>query len=176
MNSSVLLHTFVKSSIANGVLLFISTALDMAGPGFSDKKFGVGKEFASKTVAVYTNPGFYGSADRKRAHVNILVNPNRFNQPGYDHLLSDKMFKQLSFFFNIGRAVDFVQIPAHMYNHVFALSLVGAWCAKTVCFDDENKHNVNVLYNHDIPAGTYNLTITQCYPFCCETPKLKAKL
>ena len=147
----------------------------MAGPHFDTKNFGVKPDVAEKTVAIYTNPGFYGTDDRNRAQVNILVNPDQFQQPGYHRGLSDKLIGLMP---ALDDAINLVDLPANMYNHIFALPLVGAMCAKTPCYANGKSHiDLNVIYNDDIPAGTYHLTLTKCYPFCgCTEDDSKVKV
>lgn len=145
-----------------------SLALDAAGPAIDQEnecrhvprvfEGGVQPDVANKTIAVYTNPCYFGTNNFNSAQVNILVNPYNFIQPGTK-----------------GHVYD------HVYNHVFAVGLTASMCAKTQCFGERklegkmtNKKkksikkpvNLNFFYN-DIEPGNYNLFVKKCYPFCC---------
>lgn len=151
-------------------------ALDYAGPLIQEKYVGMLYDMdesvldpnaAEHTVAVYTDPGAFGWKNFKAAKVNILVNPNSFDQPG-------------------GK-------DDHVYGHIFATALTTAMSSNVTCPGDKQdrdphsdhkysrkdnqmsrsnkrihgrKYNLNYIYNH-IEDGTYNLHLTKCYPYCC---------
>lgn len=137
--------------------------LDNAGPWIQNndlKKFYDTGEFdldpnvAEHTVAVYTDPHYFGWKDFNAAKVNILVNPHSFRQPGGGN--------------------------DHVYNHIFATALTTAMASNVTCpgYKQERSsrsnnrrltYDLNYIYE-DREDGTYNLHLTQCYPYCCEPP------
>lgn len=139
-----------------------STALDIAGYAFNgDAKHcfygcldgGVKPGIATRTVAVYTNPGKLGTKVTNKADVNILVNPaDNYIQPGHE-----------------GKKYN--------HHHLFAMYLAVAFSYRffqskeqIMCTDAKYPDiNLNFFYNK-IPAGEYSLVVKNCYPFCCKKP------
>lgn len=153
-------------------------ALDVAGPLIRDNKIwylpgffrgGVSPDIAEKTIAYYTNPGWFGTKNFKLCKVNVLVNRgNKYAQPGTN---------------------------GKLYNHMFAVALAAAMSDKnenTECLgtkipdsvfkraknavvnlfkNDVKQISLNFFYNDNIPDGTYRLKARCCYPFCCQGKK-----
>lgn len=98
------------------------------------------KGVAYKTVAFYSNPGIFGTANFDSADVNVRCNPPSYSQPGC--WLGDPV-----------------------YGHSFAAYLCAALCAGFQCYADQG-NNLNAVDNHNITAGNYVLTTTKCFPYC----------
>ena len=149
----------------------------MAGPEFDYTNIGVNRTVANKTISIHTNPGFFGIAELNRAHVNILVNSKLdYQQPGCKNIISQVSNYILPQFVTdifgsiMTPMIPMIRIPENFCDHSFPKKLIGAMCAETHCYDDEiaKSHiNLNIMYNDKIPDGTYHLTLTKCYPFCC---------
>lgn len=100
---------------------------------------------AKSTVALYFNPGQFGTANFTIAQVNIKVNPQvGFIQPNHNFLnpLSD---------------------------HVFGVIFNGAACTAVKCKDCNYRNlDINPVTNSNIEPGTYAITTNKCYPVCCD--------
>lgn len=153
-------------------------ALDPAGPLIRKNKCwylpgffngGINPNIATKTFAVHTNPCFFGTKNFNSAKVNILVNPNKFCQPGTN---------------------------GQLYNHMFAVAITASMSDNTFCAGDKHSNGkIGALMNHasvssvknlvttgttqislnffyaNIDDGTYQLVTQRCYPFCCKGDK-----
>lgn len=125
---------------------------DPAGPLIKNNKClwqlgtfecGMDRNVAERTIAVYSDPGGFGTANFNMALINILCNPPHFNQPG--HTIFDPV-----------------------YNHNFATSLCAAISGGIACYDNRySKINLNHMDNMNIPHGTYKLLMRKCFPFSC---------
>lgn len=131
-------------------LIFISTALDAAGPLIKYNQCyvrgiiqsGMSANIASITIHYSTDPCRWGSGNKTLAKVNVDINPS-MHQPGYN------------------------ENPA--YDHVFAIMFCGALCAKTVVRDSASSIDLNGIYNDNIPSGHRISYTNACYPFYCPT-------
>lgn len=110
-------------------------------------QYGARPQSAAITIAIYTNPGGMGSNKFNSAHLNFLINPNAFQQPG----------------------VTFIngRLAKTFYNHAFSVMIMTALCGE-IDFIVNGGGNFNFLFqNVDNVVGIYNVTISRCFPFFC---------
>lgn len=98
---------------------------------------------ALRTISFNTNPGGLGSANLDLGHINILCNPPYYQQPGFT--ISDPI-----------------------NDHMFGGYLCAALSAGVECTDNSYPDlNLNYNDNENIPCGTYELQIDDCFPYYC---------